>query len=126
MTQISTHVLDIGRGVQAAGVRVELLAAAALPQMVGGWLLAEGEGWNRLGLATTDADGRAEGLAGPGGAGPGRLRLVFFAGEYQRRLAGDGAFLDEVSVSFTVTAEEERLHIPLLLSPYGVSIYRGS
>jgi hydroxyisourate hydrolase len=114
MTQVSTHVLDISRGVPAAGLRLELLAAA------------EGAQWRRLALATTDADGRAAGLAGPDGAGPGRHRLVFFAGEYQRRLVEDVAFLDEVAVTFTVTAEDERLHIPLLLSPYGISIYSGS
>jgi 5-hydroxyisourate hydrolase len=114
MTQISTHVLDISRGVPAAGVRVELLAAGA-----------QGEPWVRLALATTDADGRAAGLAGPGGAQPGRHRLLFHAGEYQRGLADREAFLDDVCVGFTVSGEE-RLHIPLLLSPYGISIYRGS
>jgi len=113
MTQISTHVLDISRGAPAAGLRVELLAAAA------------GDQWLRLALATTDTDGRAAGLAGPGGAEPGRHRLLFHAGDYQRGLTDDAAFLDDVCVGFTVT-DEERLHIPLLLSPYGISIYRGS
>jgi 5-hydroxyisourate hydrolase len=113
MTQISTHVLDTSRGVPAAGVRVELLAAG------------DGDQWVCLGAATTDADGRAAELAGPGGAGPGRHRLVFHAGEYQRGLAATAAFLDDVCVGFTVS-DEQRLHIPLLLSPYGISIYRGS
>jgi hydroxyisourate hydrolase len=114
MTQVSTHVLDLGRGAPAAGLGVELLAAV------------DGSGWVRLGLGTTDNDGRAAGLAGPGGADPGLHRLVFGAGDYQRAAAGGGgAFLEEIAISFAVSGEE-RLHIPLLLSPYGLSIYRGS
>ena len=112
MTAISTHVLDISRGVPAAGVHVELFAPTA------------SEGWTLLGSGLTDADGRATGLAGPRGAAPGICRLVFSSGGYQRRL-GTEPFLEEVTVSFTVGGEA-RLHIPLLLSPFGLSIYRGS
>lgn len=113
MTQISTHVLDLTRGAPAVGVGVELLAAV------------EDGAWVALGFATTDQDGRATGLAGSGGAVPGLHKLVFAAGEYHRRVTEVDPFLDEVAVSFTV-AYEERLHIPLLLSAYGISIYRGS
>jgi 5-hydroxyisourate hydrolase len=113
MTEISTHVLDLTRGAPAAGVGVELLAAV------------EGDEWVVLGSSATDQDGRATGLAGSGGAVPGLHKLVFAAGGYQRRLTEVDPFLDEVAVSFTV-ADESRLHIPLLLSAYGISIYRGS
>lgn len=108
MTAVSTHVLDTARGVPAAGVEVELFAA----------------GGSLLGSGITDADGRIGGLAGPDGAPPGTCRLVFASGGYQRRLGGE-AFLEEVAVSFNV-GDQARLHIPLLLSPFGLSIYRGS
>jgi 5-hydroxyisourate hydrolase len=112
VTQVSTHVLDIARGAPAAGVDVELLAAAA----DGGWL--------SLGRGQTDTDGRAAGLAGPGGAEPGLHRLVFAVGAHQGQRT-EAAFIEEASVSFRI-AGETRLHVPLLLSPYGISIYRGS
>jgi 5-hydroxyisourate hydrolase len=118
MTEISTHVLDISRGIPAAGVGVALFSAAG-----------DG-GWTPLGSATTDADGRAKGLASggdPGDAGgvqPIRHRLVFACGDYQR-LHGEQAFLEELAVSFAV-GDQARLHMPLLLSPFGLSIYRGS
>ncbi len=113
MTEISTHVLDLTRGTPAAGVGVELQAAAT-----------DGE-WVVLGSAATDQDGRATGLAGSGGAVPGLHKLVFAAGAYQRRLTQADPFLEELAVSFNV-ADEQRLHIPLLLSSYGLSVYRGS
>jgi 5-hydroxyisourate hydrolase len=113
MTEISTHVLDLTLGAPAAGVNVELLAATE-----------DGE-WVSLGSAASDEDGRAIGLAGSDGAVPGLHKLVFAAGEYQRRFTEADPFLDEVAVSFHV-ADEERLHIPLLLSTYGISAYRGS
>lgn len=118
MTEISTHVLDISRGTPAAGLGVQLLAAT------------DDGGWTALGAAIADADGRvgAEALtAGAGehaGAGVGLHRLVFACGDYQRGHGGT-AFLEEVAVSFSVR-QESRLHIPLLLSAYGLSIYRGS
>jgi 5-hydroxyisourate hydrolase len=113
MTQISTHVLDLTLGAPAAGVRVELLAAT------------EDGGWVSLGSTASDEDGRAIGLAGSDGTAPGLHKLVFAAGDYQRRFMEIVPFLDEVAVSFNV-ADEERLHIPLLLSTYGISAYRGS
>jgi 5-hydroxyisourate hydrolase len=111
MTAISTHVLDLDSGAPAQGVHAELFQVA-------------GERRILLGAGITDTDGRACGLAGQTGASPGICRLVFAVGEYRRR-SGEDEFLEEVAVSFRV-AGEERLHIPLLLSPYGLSIYRGS
>jgi len=99
MTRISTHVLDTARGVPAAGIRVELHSGNEV-----------------LGSASTDSDGRINALAD---ARPGLHRLVFTVGP-------DAPFLRELSVAFDVADTDEHLHIPLLLSPYGVSIYRGS
>jgi 5-hydroxyisourate hydrolase len=113
MTQISTHVLDLTLGAPAVGVNVELLAATE-----------DGE-WVSLGSAASDEDGRANQLAGSDGTVAGLHKLVFAAGDYQSRFMETVPFLDEVAVSFNV-ADEERLHIPLLLSTYGISIYRGS
>jgi 5-hydroxyisourate hydrolase len=112
MTEVTTHVLDTATGRPAAGIAVSLHAGGA-----------DGD-WVRLGGAVTNADGRASGLAGPGGVGPGSHRLVFATGA---RPGGDpaGPFFEEVVVSFRV-ADEPHLHIPLLLSPYGYTVYRGS
>ena len=102
MTAVTTHVLDTAAGRPAAGVTVSLHGRA------------EDGGWTQIGAAATDADGRVETL---GAVAPGRYRLVFDTAT---------PFFDEVVVSFRVAAGDARLHIPLLLSPYGYSVYRGS
>lgn len=102
MTRITTHVLDTAAGNPAAGVRVTLAAA-----------LAEG-GWLELAEAVTDSDGRIDSLPD---VGPGNWRLVFQTAT---------PFFPEVVVTFAVLAGREHLHVPLLLSPYGYSVYRGS
>ena len=107
MTAVTTHVLDTGRGLPAEGVQVVLEA------------FADG-GWVPLATAVTDADGRAPGLAGAE-TGDGRHRLVFATGEY----LGPEAFFPEVAIVFDVGGQE-KLHVPLLLAPYGYSTYRGS
>jgi 5-hydroxyisourate hydrolase len=110
MSSLSTHVLDAGRGEPAVGVRVELFAAA-------------GGGSAPIGTGVTDADGRIGGLA-PGGLGPGGYRLVFGTGAYYGA-RGTSCFYPEVVIAFTVD-EERHYHVPLLLSPYAFSTYRGS
>ncbi|HEX3873384.1 MAG TPA: hydroxyisourate hydrolase [Solirubrobacteraceae bacterium] len=112
MTDVTTHVLDTAGGRPAAGIEVSLEARGA-----------DGR-WTSLGGGVTDADGRATGLAGSGGAARGVHRLVFATGRRVDR-AGRPAFFDEVVVTFRV-AGEAHLHIPLLLSPYGYTVYRGS
>ena len=101
MTVLSTHVLDTSRGTPAAGIAVTLLSP----------------GDEAIGAATTDADGRAR----LGELGPGTHRLVFAVGDY----LGPEAFYDDITVTFRV-ASEAKLHVPLLLSPFGYSTYRGS
>jgi 5-hydroxyisourate hydrolase len=111
---ISTHVLDTARGRPAAGVPVVLEQVAA-----------DGAGRELL-RATTDTDGRVRELA-PAGAplGAGRYRLTFDTGAYFGA-AGVGAFYPVVRVEFVVRDATQHHHVPLLLSPFGYSTYRGS
>ena len=106
MTSVSTHVLDTTGGLPARGVPVELQA------------LRSGA-WESLGAATTDDDGRVSGF---GEAAPGLHRLVFETAAY---FGGVEVFFPEVAVTFEV-AGERKLHVPLLLSRFGYTVYRGS
>jgi 5-hydroxyisourate hydrolase len=111
---ISTHVLDTARGRPAAGVAVvlERLSAAGEPAT--------------LARATTDADGRVAELLPPGTAlEAGLYRLTFDTGAYFD-VSGVEAFYPRVAVLFVVRDAREHHHVPLLLSPYGYSTYRGS
>jgi 5-hydroxyisourate hydrolase len=108
---ISTHVLDTSRGRPAAGVPVTLERAGD-------------SGWRPVGSGTTDADGRVRGLLTSAPA-DGRYRLTFDTGAYFQAV-GEAAFYPEVSVTFVVADGEEHYHVPLLLSPFGYSTYRGS
>lgn len=112
MTRITTHVLDTARGVPAAGVAVRLDAEV------------DGH-WQRVGAAATDDDGRCSDLRGGNAPGATRFRLRFSVAEYQEA-HGIEAFFPVVDVAFEVAPEREHLHVPLLLSPYGYSTYRGS
>jgi 5-hydroxyisourate hydrolase len=130
MSAISTHVLDIAAGGPAAGVRVRLeRVTSAGPHIAP---VAE-----EIAAASTDANGRITDL-GPEAVAPGTYRLIFDTGGYlarQRATSGgrtgstDGTagapFFPEVTVTFAVTAGEH-YHVPLLLSPFGYSTYRGS
>lgn len=106
MASLSTHVLDTAGGRPAVGVAVTLEASD-------GTVLAE---------AVTDADGRVGALAD--GLPAGDLRLRFDTGAWYAT-RGEATFYPEVVVAFTVVAGEHH-HVPLLLSPYGYSTYRGS
>ena len=109
---ITTHVLDTARGRPAQGVPIVLEHAT-------------GDGWQLLGSATTDADGRARDLVADATAlAHGRYRLTFDTGAYFSG-RGEAAFYPEVTVVFTVAADGHH-HVPLLLSPFGYSTYRGS
>jgi 5-hydroxyisourate hydrolase len=110
VSSLSTHVLDAVSGRPAVGVRVALERRT-------------GDGWQPLGVGVTDADGRLRDLA-PDGLDAGVHRLTFATGEYFDA-AGQTGFYPEVTVAFTVT-EDRHYHVPLLLSPYAFSTYRGS
>jgi 5-hydroxyisourate hydrolase len=106
---LSTHVLDNARGEPAAGVPVHLER-----HRDGGWVA--------VASAYTDGDGRARDWVPVQQWRAGRYRLVFDTAAY----LGTGAFFPEVAVVFEVTDPERHLHLPLLLSPYGYTTYRGS
>jgi 5-hydroxyisourate hydrolase len=111
MSTLSTHVLDAASGQPAAGVRVALDRR-------------HGDRWQPLGQGVTDDDGRVRDLA-PGGLGAGAHRLVFATGEYFAA-TGQTGFYPEVTVVFEITDADRHYHVPLLLSPYAFSTYRGS
>ena len=107
---LSTHVLDAVSGRPAQGVRVVLSRR-------------DDGTWSELAMATTDVDGRVRELA-PDGLAPGDHRLVFDTGAWFAA-TGTTGFYPEVAVTFTVS-QDRHLHVPLLLSPYAFSTYRGS
>lgn len=107
---LSTHVLDTARGRPAAGVAVVVERDA--------------DGWVEVARVVTDDDGRATGLEGTDPA-PGIHRLTFAVGEWFRA-ADTEAFWPTITVSVVVDDPDAALHVPLLLSPYGYSTYRGS
>lgn len=111
MSAITTHVLDTSRGRPAAGIAVALE-------------IADGDLWRPLGESVTDADGRARDLL-PEDAPlePGGYRLRFATGGYH---GPEGGFYPRVTVEFEVRDPAQHYHVPLLLSPYGYSTYRGS
>ena len=98
MATLSTHVLDTAAGRPASGVPVALSNAR-------GEVLAE---------ATTDDDGRVASIGGD-----------LAPGDYRLRFETNGPFYPEVAVTFRIATDEHH-HVPLLLSPYGYSTYRGS
>ncbi|SEK96874.1 5-hydroxyisourate hydrolase [Pseudoxanthomonas sp. GM95] len=111
MTSLSTHVLDTSRGGPAAGVAVQLFDAS-------GALLWEG---------ATDADGRCPALREQV-LEAGRYRLVFAVAAYFRAAGAtlpEPPFLDAIPLDFGITGTGH-YHVPLLVSPFGYSTYRGS
>ena len=112
MTEISTHVLDLGRGAPAAGIDVTLERAGA------------SGAFDRVGQGTTSADGRVASF-GDGAHAAGHYRLVFAIEAYQRAQGIEPLF-PAVQIVFVVAADAPKYHLPLLLSPFGYSVYRGS
>jgi len=110
----STHVLDAARGCPAADVPVALLSAAE-------------PGWHPLAEGVTDSDGRYRytDQAGSEEIAAGIYRVVFDTGAYYSA-SGQAGFYPEVSVTFRVTDPAAHHHVPLLLSPFAYSTYRGS
>jgi hydroxyisourate hydrolase len=106
---LTTHVLDTARGTPASGVPVALYRH-------------EGHDWVHVAEGRTDGDGRLHDWVPPDVWAAGRYRLVFDTEKY----LGEGAFFPEAAVTFQVSAPERHHHVPLLLSPYGFTTYRGS
>jgi 5-hydroxyisourate hydrolase len=115
MVGISTHVLDTSLGRPAEGVPVELAVATGEDG---------GDGWTVLGTAATDPDGRAATL--PSVAPGSVVRLVFDTAAYHARSSAGQPFFPEVAIVFTVAPGQQHYHVPLLLNPFGYSVYRGS
>ena len=117
MGRLSTHVLDTARGKPAVGVTVRLYVCSH-------------DGRRLLQSTTTNADGRtAEPLLQGDALRPGTYELVFGAGEYQRaqqQVLDSPPFLNEIVVRFGVSDPAGNYHVPLLLSPFGYTTYRGS
>ena len=115
---ISTHVLDTARGAPAVGVSIDLYRCGGGLELV------------LLRSAVTNLDGRTDSplLVGDE-VEAGVYELVFHVGEYFRKLGGplpEPAFLDRIAIRFGIADPASRYHVPLLLSPYGYSTYRGS
>jgi 5-hydroxyisourate hydrolase len=116
MSRLSTHVLDVALGQPARGVaiRLDLLRTAAA-----------GGGTEILAITATDDDGRVGDLLSGAPLVEGIYRLTFQTGAYFAA-SGRPSFYPRVQVTFEITAPEQHHHVPLLLSPFGYSTYRGS
>jgi 5-hydroxyisourate hydrolase len=113
MSGITTHVLDTSRGKPAAGMAVMLD-------------IEEADGWRTVGFGRTDANGRLKDLLPSGHSlSAGTYRLTFGTGDYFAA-QGTPTFYPSVTVVFVVSGAAEHYHVPLLVSPYGYSTYRGS
>ncbi|MCE6958950.1 hydroxyisourate hydrolase [Cereibacter sphaeroides] len=112
MGRLTTHVLDTARGRPAEGIGITLTR--------------EGR---RLAETVTNADGRTNAPLLSGVLEPGSYELLFSAGAYLRASGqvSDGVpFLDEIPIRFGIAEPDAHYHVPLLLSPFGYSTYRGS
>ena len=111
---ITTHVLDTARGFPAVGIAVNLD------------VMESGGQWRNIGAGTTDAAGRLNTLlADSVPLARGRYRLIFATEAYFAALSLP-AFYPQIVVEFEVAATDEHYHVPLLISPYGYSTYRGT
>jgi 5-hydroxyisourate hydrolase len=109
---ITTHVLDVSLGRPAAGVAVSLA-------------LLDADVFTELASGATDADGRVTTLLAPGTLARGTYRLSFDVGSYFAA-SHRSSFYPSVDVVFVVEHADQHHHVPLLLSPFGYSTYRGS
>jgi len=112
MKSISTHVLDITRGRPAKDLPITIARK-------------EGDAFTTLKSGKTDADGRIKDLVPEGSLVTGVYRITFDTGAYFAALGTEG-FYPEASIVFTINNAEQHYHVPLLLSPFGYSTYRGS
>ncbi|MGW4823010.1 hydroxyisourate hydrolase [Streptomyces sp. NPDC004227] len=130
---VSTHILDTSAGRPAQGVAVHILACSCRAAHYG-----QGGDWQALGGSSTDADGRCKDLPAPP-EGTTHVRLEFAVEPYFAEKQADAqqdapanrdsgarsVFFPEVAITFAVVPGEH-YHVPLLLNPFGYSVYRGS
>ncbi len=113
MSPLTTHVLDTARGKPAAGLTITLEIDRG--------------GWKEIGRGVTNDDGRLDpGLLAPGALEAARYRIRFATAEYFAKLGIRDYFYPYVEVVFEIATPAEHHHVPLLLSPFGFSTYRGS
>ena len=112
MSAITTHILDVSKGCPARGVPVALERQTTT-------------GWEIIGKGATDEDGRLRDLLDAAVLQTGNYRLTFDTENYflQQQIE---SFYPQVTVAFTVRDATQHYHVPLLLSPFGYSTYRGS
>lgn len=114
---LTTHVLDTALGTPAQGMKIDLFR------------INDGD-WTHLATKITNADGRTDGPILPVDEfQTGRYELLFYVGDYLNRIgtpAEDPRFLDEVPIRFGISDRASHYHVPLLISPFGFSTYRGS
>lgn len=114
---LTTHVLDTARGCPAEGIEIALYRLS-------------GKSHEKIATARTNADGRTDTPILPADDfQTGTYELIFFAGDYIRatgQSADDPLFLDAIPIRFGMSDAKAHYHVPLLLSPYGYSTYRGS
>lgn len=114
---LTTHVLDTAKGCPAEGIKITLYRVS-------------GNSHRRIAETITNDDGRTDSPILPAEKfKTGIYELIFYAGEYLRasgQAGDDPLFLDQVPIRFGMSDEDAHYHVPLLLSPYGYSTYRGS
>ncbi|MBY6165338.1 hydroxyisourate hydrolase [Pseudooceanicola nitratireducens] len=114
---LTTHVLDTARGCPAQGIKIALYRVS-------------GNSHKKIAETVTNADGRTDAPILPADKFKlGTYELIFFAGDYLRESGqadGEILFLDQVPIRFGMADAEAHYHVPLLLSPFGMSTYRGS
>ena len=113
MSPITTHVLDIAKGSPAENVPIQLES------------LNNSE-WQLLGRGSTNADGRLTNLLEPGSLAKGNYRISFDVEKYFISQNIQRFFYPVVRIEFEILNPEQHYHVPLLLSPFGYSTYRGS
>ncbi|NWR99954.1 HIUH hydrolase, partial [Motacilla alba] len=111
---LTTHVLNTATGLPAAGLVVRLAR-----------LQEPGLQWKELAQRHTDVDGRCQPLLAPEQAKAGTYKLHFETAEYWQGL-GHASFYPFVEIVFIITDPAQKLHVPLLISPYSYTTYRGS
>ena len=109
---ITTHVLDTAAGRPGQAIAIELERA-------------DGATWHPIGAGVTDGDGRLRTLTPAGPVAPGTYRLRFHTAAYFAA-RGQAGFFPVVEIQFSVGDGAQHYHVPLLLSPFGYSTYRGS
>lgn len=114
---LTTHILDTARGCPAEGIRIALYRVS-------------GNSHTKVAETVTNADGRTDAPILPVETfKTGTYELVFFAGDYLRasgQVSDEILFLDQIPLRFGMNDPEAHYHVPLLLSPFGYSTYRGS